>query len=300
MLINKLKYLQGYVKVRLCGYAPERFLNLCSNHNILIWNLEYQKEQYEFCISVRGMKHLKAILKKTRTKIVILERHGLPFLLHRYRKRKLFACGVLVCCGLLYAMSLFVWKVEINGNMHRTDSTVLKFLEQNQVYHGLLKSKVNCEAIEELLRAGYDDVIWASAKLEGTMLVIELQENLSTNEQAVTQSLEDGTPKDIVANKDTTIQSIFTRQGIPLVEQGTLVKEGDVLVEGKIPVMNDSGEVASYQYCVSDADIMGVTQYGYADKFPMIYEAKDFTGNQRKIYGVRLFQTQKNIPVFTK
>ena len=90
MLIDKVKYLQGYVRIRLYGYAPERFLNLCSTHNILIWNLEYHEEQYEFCISVRGLKQLKPILKKTRTKFVILERTGLPFVMRRYRKRKLF------------------------------------------------------------------------------------------------------------------------------------------------------------------------------------------------------------------
>ena len=129
MLIDKVKYLQGYVRIRLYGYAPERFLNLCSTHNILIWNLEYHEEQYEFCISVRGLKQLKPILKKTRTKFVILERTGLPFVMRRYRKRKLFFAGIFLCCGLLYTMSLFVWKIEVNGNLHETDSNIVKFLE---------------------------------------------------------------------------------------------------------------------------------------------------------------------------
>ncbi len=61
MLIDKLKFLQGYVKIKLSGYAPERFLNLCSNHNILIWNLEYEEDNYVFCISVRGLKQLKPL-----------------------------------------------------------------------------------------------------------------------------------------------------------------------------------------------------------------------------------------------
>ena len=73
MIIDKLKYLQGYVRVRLYGYAPERFLNLCSHHDILIWNMEHVEGQYEFCISVRGVRRLKPILRKTGTKIVVVE-----------------------------------------------------------------------------------------------------------------------------------------------------------------------------------------------------------------------------------
>ena len=133
-MIDKLKFLQGYVKIRLYGYAPERFLNLCSNHDILIWNLEYDGDHYVFCISVRALKRLKPILKKTRTKFVILERVGLPFLMRRYQKRKLFFAGIVLCCGLLYVMSLFVWKIEVHGNMHETDNSIIKFLEEKSLW----------------------------------------------------------------------------------------------------------------------------------------------------------------------
>ena len=232
LLIDKLKYLQGYVRVRLSGYAPERFLNLCSNRNILIWNLEYQDEQYEFCISVRGMKQLKPILKKTRTKLVILERTGFPFFLRRYRKRKLFFAGIVLC----------------------------------------------------------------SAKLEGTMLVIDIQENLATNQQAQEQQDADDGPSDLVADKEAEIYSILTRKGTPKVEKGIKVQPGDLLVEGKNPVTNDAGEIASYQYCVSDADIFGITQYAYEDSFSMQYQYKDFSGRERASYGIRLFQMQFRFP----
>lgn len=298
MLIDKVKYLQGYVRVRLYGYAPERFLNLCSSRNILIWNLEYHEEQYEFCISIRGFKQLKPILKKTRTKLVIIERTGFPFAMRRYRKRKLFFAGIVLCCALLYTMSLFVWKIEVNGNLHETDSSIIKFLEGKQVYHGLLKSKIDCEKIEEELRAGYEDIIWASAKLSGTMLVIDIQENLATNQQAAEQQSESDEPSDLVADKEAQVYSILTRAGTPKVEKGAVVKPGDLLVEGKNPVKNDAGEVANYQYCVSDADILGITSYTYHDAFPLKYEDKVFTGRESSSYGFRILQSQFQAPHF--
>ena len=300
MLIDKLKIVQGYVKIKLYGYAPERFLNLCSNHNILIWNLEYEDGNYIFCVSIKGLKSLKPILKKTRTTFQILERHGMPFYMHRYRKRKIFAVGVMICGMLLYVMSLFVWKIQIDGNLHRTDDGIIKFLAENHVYHGMAKSKIDCEEIEELLRTGYDDIIWASVKVEGTMLVIDIQENLSTNQQAVEKQNDDGTPTDIVADKDAEIYSILTRKGLPQVEKGAEVHAGDILVEGKIPVINDNGEVASYQYCASDADIFGITEYSYKDSFSLEYQDKVFTGEESKAYGVWFGKTQISLPSFSR
>lgn len=298
MLIDKVKYFQGYVRVRLFGYAPERFLNLCSSRNILIWNLEYHDDQYEFCISLRGFRQLKPILKKTRTKLVIVERTGLPFVMRRYRKRKLFFAGIVLCCALLYVMSLFVWKIEVNGNLHETDSNIIKFLEEKKVYHGLLKSKIDCEKIEEELRAGYEDIIWASAKLSGTMLIIDIQENLATNQQAEKQQAEDGTPMDLIADKEAEIYSILTRAGTPQVEKGAKVKPGDLLVEGKNPVLNDAKEIANYQYCVSDADILGITLYPYQDSFPLKYEDKVFTGEESSSYGIQILKNQIRFPHF--
>lgn len=294
MFAEKLKYMQGYVKVRLTGYAPERFLNLCSNRNILIWNLEFREEHYEFCISLPGFRQLRPLLKKTKTRLIILKRYGLPFWLHKYRKRKIFFCGILLCALALYSMSLFIWNIQVNGNLHRTDSAIIKFLEENGIYHGIFKRKLDCAALEELLRSQYEDVIWASVKIQGTRLVIDIQENLADNQQEKETDKEE--PSDLVADKDAEIYSIFTRSGTPFVEKGSQVKEGDLLVEGKLPIYNDSGEIVNYQYCYTDADILGITSYEYSDSFPFVHQDKVFTGNSKKSYQLLLFQKEIRLP----
>ena len=53
MIENGMRYLRGYVKIQIQGYSPERFLNLCSYHHILIWGLAYEDHCYELCMSVR-------------------------------------------------------------------------------------------------------------------------------------------------------------------------------------------------------------------------------------------------------
>lgn len=292
---GKLKFLQGYVTVRLLSYAPERFLNLCSRQGIFIWNLTYHEECYEFCISIRSFRRLKPILRKTRSKVIIKKRTGLPFLMHRYRKRKVFFGGIALCAAALYVMSLFVWNIEVSGNLHRTDSAIIKFLEENDVYHGVRKSKLDCAALEELLRSQYDDIIWASVKIQGTRLVIDLQENLISN--SVAETVKEDSPSDLIAGKNAEIYSIFTRQGTPLVEKGSSVKLGDVLVEGRIPIYNDSAELVRNKQCYADADILGITTYTYQDSFPLTVKDKVFTGKEKSTYSLRLFQKMLRLSV---
>ena len=50
MIENGMRYLRGYVKIQIQGYSPERFLNLCSYHHILIWGKDQtfcEKDAYK-------------------------------------------------------------------------------------------------------------------------------------------------------------------------------------------------------------------------------------------------------------
>lgn len=200
MLINLMKFIRGYLKIRICSlpasysFAPERFINLCSNHDILIWGLENKNSQYEMYISVKGFKRLKPILKKTNTKLKIVERHGLPFFLFKYRKRKMFFIGIAMFYIIIYTLSIFIWEIKIEGNLTRTDDIILDLLMENNVYHGMLKKEIDCEEIERILRSEYNDITWASARIQGTRLLINVQENTDT---VIEQ--ESTAPSDIIA-----------------------------------------------------------------------------------------------------
>ena len=39
MLRYILNNLAGYLRIRVEGYSPERFLNLCCYHGIFLWNM---------------------------------------------------------------------------------------------------------------------------------------------------------------------------------------------------------------------------------------------------------------------
>lgn len=277
MLIAILQYLSGYLIIRIEGYSPERFLNMCSHHGIYLWNLKPCGHAYEMNISVKGFRRLKPIIRKTGTKIIIRERRGFPFFLHKYRKRKIFFGGIFFCIISIYILSMFVWNIHIEGNQRRTDEVILEFLEKKGVTHGMFRSSVDCSRIVKDIRKEYNDIIWVSAYMEGTRLMIQVKENQDTIETKEKLN----PPVDIVADKDGIVKSIITRKGVPMVHEGDEVKKGDVLVSGTVEVLNDAKEVIDYQYHESDADIQVQTVMEYEDSMPITYEEKKMTGRKR-------------------
>lgn len=278
MIKQIVNQLRGYVKIRISGYSPERFLNLCKHKEIEMWGLEAKGNAYEMHMTVSGFRKLKPIVKKTRTKITVLERYGVPFFFHKYRKRKVFLGGVFLCFGIIFILSKFIWNIEITGNQTITDEVLLEYLETQKIYHGMPKKEVRCESIVTDIRKQFQDIIWVSASLEGCNVIIHVKENTDTFQV----SQEEENPADLIASEEGTIVEIVTRSGVPYVQEGDIVKKGDLLVSGTVEVKNDAGEVVREDYRVADADIYAEVIISYEDFCETICQEKIYTKKRHK------------------
>lgn len=293
--LSLLKYLGGYLEVVLSGYAPERFLNLCGNHNILIWNLRKEEDSYRFYISIRAFRRIRPLISKTGCRIRILRKIGFPFWMNRYRKRKCFLMGVIFAAILVWFLSRFLWNVEVDGNSSVTTETVLTFLSEQDCGYGDRIHSIDCEQLERDLRAQFPEIIWASVQIYGTKMTVLIKENLVQQEVLEELPYE---ASDLIAEEDATVESIITRNGTPLVTDGDVVKAGDILVSGRIDLTNDSGEQYAYEYCNADADVYLLTEYPYQDKFSLAHEEKILTGAEKKQYALDFFGKVIHLPTF--
>ncbi len=284
MLQKLLNWIRGILWVQISGTAPERFINLCCNKKIFIWNLIQVEDGYQFCILARNYKKLKPIARKTKIIPRIKRKRGLVFILHRYRKRTGFFAGIILCIILIYIMSLNIWDISILGGSKYTPETMLKFLNDHQVYTGIQKKKVDCQEIEETIRLAYKDIGWVSAEIRGTRLIIKLTE---TNMPAPARIAIE--PSHMVAAKNAIIKNIITRAGTPLVKEGDVVKKGDILVSGIITIMDDFGVEIRREPVVADADIRCSSYYDYKDVFSMNYIDKIYSGKAKKGYYITFF-----------
>ena len=253
----------GYVRVRLTGRSPERFFNLCRSSKILLWNIACEKEEYRFFLLLPDFYRIRPFAKKAGVRVRIQEKLGLPFFLYRNRKRKLFAAGIAGFFLLLFVMSRFIWNISFDGNLRFSNDTLSRELQEIGVIYGMRKSQVDCDQIEEELRSRCPQIVWVSAHVAGTRLQIRIREN----ETAGKIPLKDETPRNLVTEKAGTVVSMIVRAGKAAVQPGDEVKPGQLLVEGIIPITDDSGEVVRNLFVRADADILLQTQDVASQKY---------------------------------
>ncbi len=281
-MLHWVQYIRGYVTIKVWGYSTERLLNLCGNHNILVWDIVNHGEYDTMNISVRGFFALKPLLKKTGTRAAVLGKYGLPFFMSKMQKRKVFVAGLL-CCLLFWMLTArYIWNIEIEGNYVLTDDVLLDYLEENKIHVSMKKNELQIEELEKALREKYDVITWTSVQLKGTTLLISIKENeMPVYEQNDQTDTEKGT--DLIAARSGTVSYIITRSGVPQVALGDTVEKGDVLVSGAVPVYNEDTTVRKYQFTESDADILLRYTESVSVKRDILYEEKKYSGRQKKM-----------------
>ncbi len=290
-MLHWIQYLRGYVSIKVWGYSTERFLNLCGNHDILIWDIENHGDYYTMKVSVKGFFALKTLLRKTGTRASVLRRYGLPFFVPKIKRRKIFVAGLIVCLLFWMIMTRFIWNIKIDGNYSLTDDVLMDYLETKGIHTAMKKSDLQIEELERDLREEYDIITWASLKVDGTTLLIQVKENeMQEYDTDVTNDSDPAVPdadekagKDILATKAGTVVYMITRKGVPQVAVGENVEKGQLLVSGAVPVYNEDTTVRRYQYYEADADIKISYDKSVSIEKKTAYEDKVYSGREKKI-----------------
>ena len=281
-MLHWVQYIRGYVKIKVWGYSTERLLNLCGNHDILVWDIVNHGDHDTMKISVRGFFALKPLLKKTGTRAAVLQKYGLPFFMSKMQKRKVFVAGLLGCLLFWVIMAGYIWNIEIEGNYVLTEDVLMDYLDEKGVHVAMKKSRLQIEGLEKALREDHDIITWTSVQVKGTTLLIHIKENeMPDYEQNMQQAQEDGI--DLIATRPGTVSYIITRSGVPQVALGDTVEKGDVLVSGAVPVYNEDTTVRKYQFVQSDADILLRYTESLSVKRDILYDEKLYSGRQKEM-----------------
>ena len=76
-----IKYILGYINIKIEGYFVEKFINKCINENIFFWNVKREKSTIVYInTGIKDFKRLCRIARECKCKIQIKEKKGLPFI----------------------------------------------------------------------------------------------------------------------------------------------------------------------------------------------------------------------------
>ena len=273
-----LKLIYGYVMIFVKGDQLERFLNLCRNRNIYMERIHYIDDtQITAYMKAGDFLRLRPLRSKTGVHIQIRQKQGMPFFFFRNKKRKAFFAGLILGCVLIFIMTGRIWNIHIEGNIRNSREGILNFLEEQGVVHGMAKKEINCSDIAAAVRRKFSNVTWVSARIEGTRLILEIQEGKTRKEEAV-----DTAPCDLTADKAGVITEMIVRAGVPVKKTGDTCEKGELLVSGELHIMNDSQEIVRNEYVHADADIYISRQISYYQEFSMKHMTEQPTGKAKK------------------
>lgn len=280
MLIRQL-YMQifGYVSITIEGFFVERFINMCLAQDIFLWNIKHEKNTFvKVRISTSDFKKIKKIAKKTKCKVKIDSKTGVPFLLHNYRKRKIFLGLLFALFIIIFVLTRFVWNIEITGTEKIDNNEILSILKEEGIEVGKLKSKIQTEEIINEIRLKREDIAWIGIKVKGTNVIVQIVEAKEKPE-----IVDESEVCNIVAKKTATISKIIVQNGTARVAVGDTVQEGDLLVEGVM-----EGQYTGTRQVHAEATIYGKIMYEKTKKESLIQEIEKTTGNEEKKIEINL------------
>jgi len=202
-------YFLGSVDIIVQGFFIERFINICKTQNIVLWSSKVEGGTILTAkISKSDFKKIRHIAKKTYCKVSIDSKDGLPFLLKRYKKRKIFAIAMFVIAIFCVVITRFIWNIDISGNEKLSKEEVLSDLAENGIYIGKMKMNLNLDEIKNAIQLKRDELSWIGIDIKGTNVIVTVEEAIEEPE-----IIDEENPSNIIADKSGTISKMIVRSG---------------------------------------------------------------------------------------
>ena len=288
MKSNKLlEYVTGYVDIVIEGYYIEQFINICNTRQINLWNIKKENSIKVFAsIQISDFRKLKQICKKTKCKIKIQNKKGLPFIIKKYKKRKFFFLFLLLIVLTIIILSNFIWNIEIEGETDIPKEEILELVKSEGLEIGKLKRTIDTKEIINKIRLERDDISWVGIEIEGTNATIKL---VKADEKP--EIINDSEYCNIVADKNAMILKVSAQNGTPLVKEGDIVTNGDIIVAGWM-----EGKYTGKQYVHAQAEVQAKVWYTTTEKVYLKETEKVETGQTENSYSVKINNFQINLP----
>lgn len=229
LFIRLIRFIVGYVVFTAKGGFPERFINLCANRGLPLWDVKFSENQLKGVTSISGYKKLRYPARKSGMLPRIAEKRGLPFFLNRYRRRVGLVAGAVIAISIMALLSSMIWTVDVKGNEKIDSEKILAVLEENGVRKSVFKNKIDVNEVEKIILDSFSELSWAALNIIGSRAVLELRERISPPEM-----FDESTPVNVVASHGGEITKIEVSSGRPTVQTGSAVLEGDLLISGVI------------------------------------------------------------------
>ena len=288
MIIKRIiNYIYGYLRIIVEGYYIERFINICRNKKYKMWNLKKNSDiKIALNIEIKDFRKICKIAKKTQCKVKIKTKRGLPFLIHKYKKRKIFVLFLILIIFLVFISSNFVWNIEIIEENGLEIENIMESINTAGLTIGKFKSNIDTKEIINKVRLERNDIAWMGIELKGTNAIVKL-----VKAEEKPEIVDEEEYCNIVSNKNGVITKINAQDGTSNVKVGDTVSEGDILINGWM-----EGKYTGVRYVHAKGEIEARVWYTKKKTIQYNTTEKQSTGNEETNYGIKINNFKINFP----
>ncbi len=284
------RFLSGSLTLCADGPFTERLINICMHRGMPIWDIKRcGKNRVTFKTDLISFKQMRVPAKRTKSRVRIVTRHGLPFILNRYRHRYIAILGVVTLFVMLWYASTHIMGITVFGNTRTDMQTILSSLEECGLSLGIKTSEINNDSIRNKMMSKNNDLAWVGINSSGSRVYIEIVERIE-KEIGVDK---EGVACNIVASKDGEIEKIEVREGQTLTKIGSGVRRGDVLVSG---IVDNSSY--GFRYVQARGEVYAKTKYSKTRCYPLNYAENVSTGRVKRRYIISVLNFK--LPLYFK
>lgn len=215
-----------FAKVECEDRNTERLINAFLDKGVRIKSLKRKQGKVSFCVRERDLKRAEEVLAKDKREFTVLSRGGSNFLgKFALKYLALAICAVAAITGICLGSGLCLG-VEIDSATKAQTAEINGILQEYGYKKYMKKSDLDTKALSYAISSRIEDIGFAGCYFDGGILKIDVRSvHADESEESYSQ---------IVAASDGIVTRVLVFSGTALVDEGDVVKAGDVLIAGYI------------------------------------------------------------------
>lgn len=264
-----IRFLTGWVRLRVTGASPERFLNSLTERGTALWEPEWEDALHlKLCIPIAELRTVEKTALRCFCDTEVLEKHGLPMYVRAALRRPVLSFGAVLAVAALFFLQNYVWVIRVEGTQTLHPQEVVRALEELDISFGSRASDIDLQMTKNRMLNLLPQLSWLAVNRSGGKLDVLLTER-RTEEKRETYAV-----ADIVALRDGVLTEVSVFEGMKLCGRGDTVREGQVLVSG----IEDNG--LFLRAVCAQGEIYAQTWHSGTLIMPAIAMEKTCTGRQ--------------------
>ena len=262
--------IRGVVQVEIHTAMPEAILNASLQAGLTVRNIcRLDLCTLRLTLFENDLEPFAKLCKRYQSDYEIrTKKEGLQNKRFLKRHAVLALALVFMACTLVWS-NLHIWAFDVKGCKKLTQGQVLRALSECGVTEGSYWPSLSMDILRSQLLGRLPELAWMTVNVNGSRAVVLVVERMEKPE-----IYEENRAANIVASHSGIIRETRVWNGIPLVQSGDAVTEGELLVSGKMDSLSNPSRLVR-----AEASILAETWYEFTSVNPA---AKPKTGHAEK------------------